>query len=166
MDPIVVDVLSDLNWFPLVPSETSNDLTPRVRRRKETEREALTKARVGQGPFRLDVIALWGCCAVTGCVLSEILIASHIVPWKVATKAEKLDHFNGLLLTPNLDRLFDKFLITFNDDGSILLSKSLTSEAKAALGVSEQCRLRFVRPAMLPYLRRHRRRYLELEESR
>jgi hypothetical protein len=131
---------------------------------RETEREALVKARAGQGIFRSEVIALWGCCAVSGCGLPKILVASHIVPWKDATNVERLDPFNGLLLTPNLDRLFDQCLISFNDDGSILLSKNLSAEVKSALGVSDQCKLRFVRPAMLPYLQRHRRIYLEEEE--
>jgi hypothetical protein len=54
-----------------------------------------------------------------------------------------------------MDRLVDRFLIAFNDDGSILLSEELTAQEWAILGVSEKSRLRFVRPA-LPYLRRHR----------
>lgn len=124
---------------------------------KETEREALSKARIGQGIFRGNVIALWGTCAVTGCSLSQILVASHVVPWEhCLTARERLDPFNGLLLTPNLDKLVDRFLISFNDDGSILLSESLGTEEREILGVGEQSRLRFVRPAMRPYLQRHR----------
>lgn len=112
--------------------------------------------------FRNEVVALFsGCCAVTGCSLSQILIASHIVPWKDATDAERLDPFNGLLLTPNLDKLVDRLLIAFNDDGSILLSKSLSAEVRMTLGVNEQSRLRFMRPAVLPYLHRHRRLFLD-----
>jgi hypothetical protein len=52
-------------------------------------------------------------------------------------------------------------LIAFNDDGSILLSKELSDEERAILGVSERSKLRFVRPAMMPYLQRHRRLFLE-----
>ena len=46
----------------------------------ETEREAVIKARVGQGNFRIEVIALWGSCAVTGCTRCQVLVASHLVP--------------------------------------------------------------------------------------
>jgi len=107
-------------------------------------------------------MALWGICAVTGCSLSRILVASHIVPWeRCVTARERLDAFNGLLLTPNLDKLVDRFLISFNDDGSILLSKNLGTEERVILGVSEQSRLRFVRPAMRPYLQRHRELFLK-----
>ena len=133
MDEAIADALEAVGWV------SSADVAPALSAspgERETEREALVKSRMGQGIFRSEAIALWGCCAVTGCALSQILVASHIVPWKDATNQERLDPFNGLLLTPNMDRLFDQFLIAFNDDGSILLSKSLSAEMKAALGVN------------------------------
>ena len=78
----------------------------------ETEREAMIMARVGQGPFRDALIRRWGGCSVTGCGAHELLIASHIKPWsKCTTPAERLGAANGLLLTPNLDKLFDRGLI-------------------------------------------------------
>jgi putative restriction endonuclease len=66
-----------------------------------------------------------------------------------------LDPFNGLRLTPNLDKLFDQCLfdqclISFRDDGSILFSTDLSDEMKTVLGVHERNRLRFVRPETLP----------------
>jgi predicted restriction endonuclease len=130
----------------------------------ETERRALVTARVGQGMFRAEVVAVWESCAVTGCPMRELLIASHLVPWKLATNAERLDKFNGLLLTPNLDKLLDSCLIAFDDEGSILPSKQLTTRVKTVLAVSERSKLRFVRPAMLPYLQRHRKLFLEKEQ--
>jgi hypothetical protein len=154
LDEPIVRALESAGWFSQVASEK---LVPILREDFDTEREAVIKARVGQGNFRTDLIALWGSCAVTGCTLSKILVASHLVPWAACvTNQERLDPFNGLLLTPNLDRLVDRCLIAFNDDGSILLSKDLTAEELAILGVSEKSKLRFVRPAMLPYLQRHR----------
>jgi len=167
MDDVVAKALEELGWVVPVSSvaheasESEADLEGVT----ETERKALINARVGQGTFRKDVIALWGNCAVTDCSRQSVLVASHIVPWKQATNAERLDPFNGLLLTPNLDRLLDQCLISFNDDGSMLLSKDLTAEIMAALGVSEKSKLRFVRPAALPYLRRHRELFLRRERS-
>jgi HNH endonuclease len=160
MDDVATKAIEQAGWFSQVAAEKPEPMQPREV--TETEREALIKARVGQGNFRTDVIALWGCCAVTGCSLSKILVASHIVPWtSCETNQERLDAFNGLLLTPNLDKLVDRCLIAFNDDGSILLSKELTAEERVLLGVSEKTKLRFVRPAMLPYLQRHRGIFLE-----
>ena len=51
------------------------------------------------------------------------MIASHIKPWSVCNNQERLDMFNGILLSPNLDRAFDYGLISFNDDGTILISQ-------------------------------------------
>jgi hypothetical protein len=158
MDNPVVQALDKLGWFKGIAKEKP-ELPPKEFRDipEQTEREALIKARIGQGSFRTDVIALWGSCAVTGCSLSKILVASHIVPWAAClTNEERLDPFNGLLLTPNLDKLVDRCLITFNDDGTILFSKELPTKERAILGISELSKLRFVRPAMLPYLQRHR----------
>lgn len=79
----------------------------------ETERETLIKARVGQGPFRDALISRWKGCSVTGCASLACLIASHIKPWsQCVTPAERLSAANGLLLTPNLDKLFDRGFIT------------------------------------------------------
>jgi len=55
-----------------------------------------------------------------------------------ATDRERLDKFNGLLLTPNLNRLVDCFLISFNDDGTVLVSKHLGAGEWASLGVGER----------------------------
>jgi hypothetical protein len=38
----------------------------------EAERDAVIKARRGQGKFRIDVIPLWGSCAIKGCSLSKV----------------------------------------------------------------------------------------------
>jgi hypothetical protein len=57
-------------------------------------------------------------------------------------------------------------LIAFNDDGSILLSKDVTVEEQAILGVNERSKLRFVRPAMLPYLQKHRELFRADQKAR
>lgn len=91
-----------------------------------TNIEAIVLCRRGQGIFRLNLLKLWKKCCVTGDSNGELLIASHIKPWRFSNNFERLDKFNGLLLTPTLDRLFDKGLITFDcNNGKILLSKEL-----------------------------------------
>lgn len=163
MDDVVANALVKTGWFHEVIKEL--DGARQTVKIAATEREALVQARIGQGKFRTDVIALWGGCAVTGCTMSGILVASHIVPWAgCATNQERLDPFNGLLLTPNLDKLFDQFLISFKNDGAILISKELREEERDALGVSERSRLRLAWPAMQPYLKRHRDLFFKKRE--
>ena len=83
-----------------------------------TERRGLVTSRVGQGPYRKDLLKKFDCkCAVTGCAEVEILIASHIVPWRDSTDEERLDPDNGILLSPIYDALFDKYLIIFQVTG-------------------------------------------------
>ena len=69
-----------------------------------------------------------------------MLIASHIKPWKDSSNTERLDINNGILLTPTFDKLFDKFLITFNDNGTIRWSLTRLNEettGKIKLGYYE-----------------------------
>ena len=61
------------------------------------------------------------------------LVASHIKPFKKSTPSEQYDKNNGLLLSRSMDALFDKGYITFNDDGTIILSDRLSSEVKEHL---------------------------------
>lgn len=82
----------------------------------ETEREILAKARVGQGRFRAELVAAWGkgeACALTGLDIPEMLIASHIKPWRESSNRERLDPMNGLLLAAHADCLFDRYLMSF-----------------------------------------------------
>ena len=92
----------------------------------ETEREAIVTSRVGQGIFRESLIKKYdGRCIITGVDDKRILIASHIRPWAVSTKEQRLSAENGLLLSPLYDKLFDAGLITFSEDGEIVCSKTL-----------------------------------------
>lgn len=107
----------------------------------ETTRKALIKARVGQGSFRRSLIKVWsGECAVTSCSELAVLRASHIKPWRSCTDYERLDPANGLLLTANLDALFDQGLITFADGGRMMLSRELGRNAAMDLGLPRSLR--------------------------
>lgn len=121
-----------------------------------TERTALIKARIGQRFYRAQLFSLWGGCAVTGCSHLAMLRASHAKPWSVSNSAERLDPHNGLLLIPNLDQAFDQGLISFNDNGSIILSPALKEESTKDLGITTDLTLRHTPQAFLPYLEWHR----------
>ncbi len=129
-----------------------------------TTRLAETTLRVGQDIFRSELLNYWGACAVTGCDVSEILIASHIVPWSESGDQERLDVYNGLLLTPNLDRLFDRYLISFDESGLIQIAPSLPMASLIALGVHSQLKLINLAPEHIPYLKRHLSHFRELQK--
>lgn len=88
----------------------------------ETEKDTLIKARRGQGEFREGVKSLYDHCIVTGIKDKSLLIASHIVSWKESDNKQRLDKYNGLLLSPHIDKLFDRYLISFNNNGTIYVN--------------------------------------------
>lgn len=109
-----------------------------------TELETLIKVRIGQSLFRQQLLNYWNnCCSVTECRMPNVLIASHIKPWRDCNGAgEKLDVMNGLLLIPNLDALFDKGFISFDDNGKIIISSQISEDDQKILGVNEDMVLR------------------------
>lgn len=124
-----------------------------------TQTEALAQQRLGQARYRAALMALWnGSCALTGLDIPELLRASHAKPWSDASDRERLDPFNGLLLEVRFDQLFDQGLISFNDDGIMMTSVRLSTDHCRRLGITPNMRLRFIRPAHLPYLAWHRER--------
>jgi hypothetical protein len=100
---------------------------------------ATVNARRGQDVFRARLMQIWkGACAVTSLDIPELLIASHIKPWDGADGWDRLNGHNGLLLSANLDRLFDQGLISFADDGEMLLSSRLSERAPRRAGVATE----------------------------
>lgn len=123
----------------------------------ETERKGLVTSRVGQGAYRKRIIHRWEYkCAVTGFENLNILIASHIVPWSESTDNERLDVDNGLLLSPNYDALFDKHLISFENNGKIILSDTIEMQAFQKIGLSGVEKIQDLSSYNLHYLDRHR----------
>ena len=125
---------------------------------RTTEAERLVIMRVGQGVFREALMDYWGgSCAATGVSEPRLLRASHIKPWaRCETDAERLDVHNGLLLAAHLDAAFDAGLISFADDGSILLSPRFAPSDRAALGIHEGLTLKRIGHGHLANLQWHR----------
>lgn len=126
-----------------------------------TERERLVASRIGQGDFRKYLLKSWdNKCALSGLELPELLIASHIKPWKVSNNRERLDHNNGLLLSPNYDYAFDKGYISFTEEGKIIFSPTLSVEQIHALGFKHtdtiQKKLNIHQKAYIEYHRNYR----------
>lgn len=122
-----------------------------------TVRKQLIDARVGQGKFREGVLARWqGRCAVTECKIPQALRASHIVAWNQSNDVEKLDPENGLPLIATMDALFDRGLISFGDDGTMLIADALNGEYEN-LGIEAGMKLfRDLTEREKDYMARHR----------
>ncbi|MFL9590454.1 HNH endonuclease [Aeromonas schubertii] len=100
-----------------------------------TEKEQLVKSRRGQGLFRSRLEQIEPTCRVTGVTNKALLIASHIKPWSECNNAERLDGNNGLLLSPHIDKLFDRGWITFTDSGDLLCAESSIAQALQLWGI-------------------------------
>ncbi len=136
----------------------------KLRLPQTTEAERLVVQRVGQDLFRNALMDYWQSrCCVTGLAVPALLRASHIKPWaKCQSDDERLDVFNGLLLAPHIDALFDDGWISFMDHGELLVSDALPITAREALGVSSDWRIRNLKPAHSLYLNFHRANELRI----
>lgn len=121
----------------------------------ETERQTIIKARIGQGLFRDRLLNYWRGCVVSSCTLTDILVASHIKPWKSADNKERLDVYNGLLLRPDYDRLFDLGYISFDPEGKIMCSSLVEQHDWDILGIRRDIRLVRLEDRHKPYLQYH-----------
>lgn len=65
------------------------------------------------------------------------LIASHIKPWAVSSNDERIDENNGLILSATYDRLFDNGLISFTNNGKIMISKWVNQKNAGILALSD-----------------------------
>lgn len=110
----------------------------------ETTRRQVIQARRGQGRFRSNVEEVEKACRVTGIRNPSLLIASHIRPWRSCENGfQRLYGMNGLLLTPDVDLLFDRGFLTFEDDGRTRVSSRFDKEDLRRLGLGD---LAIVRP--------------------
>lgn len=145
----------------------------------DTERVQTILARIGQGKFRESVAEVWGLdkeiCLLTGIAFPSILTASHIVPWSdcVGEKAAmRWDGANGILLCAHIDRLFDRYYLSFVRKGlscAIQYSASLSNDYRRQLGLTLDLELVPNRMAssdrerFFGYMEAHYKRFLERE---
>ena len=172
-----LDLLEVYRWKPSDAGMTTKSKISRTgsvsdeRKRKykkpeQTERKGLVTSRVGQGYYRQQVINKWkGKCPLTGLDALPILISSHIVPWSESDDDERLDVENGILLSPNLDALFDRHLISFDDYGELLISSKLSEKNIENLNLLSLPKIE-INERMLKYIRRHRNKFLEIQRGK
>jgi len=107
----------------------------------ETDREAIIRARCGQGLFKQRVMRIERKCRITGVENLTHLIASHCKPWRDASNEERLDGENGLLLTPSVDHLFDRGFIGFENSGELIISPIAHTPSLQRMGIETEHRV-------------------------
>ncbi|OIP55052.1 MAG: restriction endonuclease [Helicobacteraceae bacterium CG2_30_36_10] len=95
----------------------------------------------------------------TKCMVEKLsypsLVASHIKPFILSDENEAYDPNNGLLLSRNMDILFDQGYISFGIDGSIIYSSELEEDVQVHLNtyILDD---NFINDKRLAYLQYHR----------
>ena len=109
-----------------------------------------------QSYFKNQLFKLWGSsCLVTGIKNENLLIGAHIKPWAKSSDEEKIDPYNGLLLSPNADKLFEIGLISFQDNGSMMISDKINLSELKKLGIENNIQIGFKEKNLI-YLKYHR----------
>jgi len=120
-------------------------------------RRALAASRLGMGDFRRGVFGIWdGKCAITRSSTPELLRARHVKPWRDCNNEERLDPYNGLLLSPLYDVAFSHGLISFDYSGRLVLASSVEGFQWDLLGLRRTGWLEHIREEHQPYLAYHR----------
>jgi putative restriction endonuclease len=88
------------------------------------------------------------------------LIASHIKPFIKSSDSEAYDPNNGILLSRNIDSLFDLGYITFSESGEIIFAKQLKQDVKNSIS-KYSLDHRFINSKRLEYLKFHRKEVFE-----
>lgn len=123
---------------------------------EKTEVERVYLARIGQGTYRKNVMSVERSCRVTGVSNVDLLIASHIRPWRQSSNQQRLDGNNGLLLSPHVDKLFDSAWISFSNQGEILVASGEVREVLIAWGIDPDMNVGQFNEDQEKYLAYHR----------
>ena len=157
------NALKQFRYFCLETLEPAEDteIVQQIEMSKQlssTEKQVIIKARVGQGKYRDRLLEKYDKrCIVTGIDKENLLIASHIKPWAICNNEERVDVENGLLLCPNIDRLFDSGLITFKNSGEMAISSFVGQANERRLHISKEVRIDLkATERLLAYLEYHR----------
>ena len=94
--------------------------------------------RLKQGEYRRKLLDSMPFCPFTKVTDDRILVACHIKPFSdCETDEERYDSKNGITMTPTYHTLFDLGFISFENDGSLLVSPFLSNITKQRLNLRE-----------------------------
>ena len=125
----------------------------------QTEEIKKNKSRKGQAKFKSNLKKVESMCRITKVRNPELLIASHIKPWRCCeTATERLDGNNGFLFTPDADKLFDKGFFTIDEKRKILISDEIPKTDLSKLGLKSlsETDVGILNEAQWKYLKFHR----------
>lgn len=160
---LVYDKEEERFWFADDPVIADRDFDAKYKRDG-------VKHRIYKEELKEESVSLYGDAV---CYLDKkpykSLIASHIKPCrdclKQGSEEQAYDVNNGLLLSPTVDSYFDKFLITFADDGQIIVGKDVAESVKKDF---EQYSLdsKILNPHRKCYLAYHRKLFERRNEDK
>ncbi len=104
-------------------------------RKEEEKNKNIRQARDGQGKYREHLLKQCHFCPITMISDERLLIASHIKPWAASNDEEKTDPYNGYMLSPMIDKLFDRGFITFTESRHIILSEFISPYTWKQIGL-------------------------------
>ncbi|MFY8062388.1 MAG: HNH endonuclease [Usitatibacteraceae bacterium] len=84
----------------------------------------------------------------SGIDLPELLVASHIKPWRDSSDRERLDSCNGLLLATHIDKAFDRYLLSFKEDSDEFQVSIHPRAAKTLSSLDVKANARLKLPAL------------------
>ena len=108
--------------------------SPAQKKDQEKQQEVL-RARDGQGKYRERLLEQCRFCPFTSISDERLLIASHIKPWASSSDSEKTDPYNGYILSPLYDKLFDRGFITFTENKHVILSEFISPYTWKQIGL-------------------------------
>lgn len=92
--------------------------------------------RVGQCFFRRSVLSAYHYrCCISGLAIPKLLVASHIIPWRL-DETNRLNPRNGVCLSVLHDKAFDIGIITISDDMTINVSKKHANNTDSFFNLS------------------------------
>lgn len=118
-------------------------------------KDAVINRRKGQVQWRQNLLDIMPACVITKVTEDRILEACHIKPHNISTDKEMYDVHNGLIMTPTYHKLFDLGFISFNDNGTILVSPFLSNMNKQRLNIDDGKQYRIPKECAI-YLVYHR----------
>lgn len=139
--------------------KTQNQGAEDIENKIKEEVKTIKRGRDGQQKYREKLLEQCPLCPFTKVADDRLLIASHIKPWAVANEKERTDPYNGYMLTPTYDRLFDQGFITFTEDRHVHISNFLSKRTCKQLGLEDD---KFIQ--MLP-MDKNRIKYLEFHRK-
>lgn len=103
-------------------------------------------------------------CPICGFSFEKFLIASHIKPYsKCEDTYDAINHFNGFLLCPNHDRLFEdaKYMTIEYNTGRIILSQEAESSRDYGILKGSSISRSYIQNERRHYLQWHNQRFAE-----